>query len=248
MAVPRSPHFRKKAFQSLLWALLGFESAGMAADKVDDPARNIPRATLVGTLLTGLLYLIVCSGIALMLPAAALAKSEAPFALFIEAFWSSGAAQLIAIFAAISAIGALNGWCLMQGEVPAAMARRGMLPAWLAHEDRHGAPARALILSSGIATVFVLLNSSKSTGDLFTFLATVSTSSTLWLYLLVALAALRLGIARSVAVLGAFYALFTLWGAEVSVSGMTLLLMAAGLPLYFYARRSNASQPASLPA
>ena len=53
-----------------LWALLGFESASVAADKVRDPARTIPRATLIGTAATGLIYLIVCSGIALTLPAA----------------------------------------------------------------------------------------------------------------------------------------------------------------------------------
>ena len=52
-----------------LWALLGFESASVAADKVRDPARTIPRATLIGTAVTGLIYLFVCSGIALTLPA-----------------------------------------------------------------------------------------------------------------------------------------------------------------------------------
>lgn len=222
-----------------LWALLGFESASVAADKVDDPARTIPRATMAGTLITGALYLLVCSGIALMLPADALAKSEAPFALFIETYWAAGPALLIALFAAISAIGALNGWALMQGEVPAAMARRGMLPAWLGVEGENGVPVRALILSSAIATGFVLLNSSKATGELFTFMATVSTSSTLWLYLTVGLAALRLGVARTFAALGVAYALFTLWGAEPLVSAMTLLLMAAGVPLYLYARRNS---------
>src|SRR5690606_6019614 len=43
-----------------LWALLGFESASVAADKVDRPAVTIPRATMIGTFATGLLYLTVC--------------------------------------------------------------------------------------------------------------------------------------------------------------------------------------------
>jgi basic amino acid/polyamine antiporter, APA family len=225
-----------------LWALLGFESASVASDKVDDPAKTIPRATMTGTLITGALYLLVCSGISLMLPADALAQSEAPFALFIETYWAAGPALLIALFAAVSAIGALNGWALMQGEVPAAMARRGMLPAWLGAGNGNGVPVRALILSSAIATGFVLLNSSKATGDLFTFMATVSTSSTLWLYLAIAMAALRLEVARGIALLGVAYSLFTLWGAELSVSAMTLLLMAAGLPLFLYARRNSLPQ------
>src|SRR3546814_19005096 len=65
-----------------LWALLGFESASVAADKVENPTVTIPRATIIGTLATGVLYLIVCSAIALMPPAAAVATSEAPFARF----------------------------------------------------------------------------------------------------------------------------------------------------------------------
>src|SRR3546814_18195873 len=48
-----------------LWALLGFESASVAADKVDNPTTTIPRATIIGTLATGLLYLIVSPAIAL---------------------------------------------------------------------------------------------------------------------------------------------------------------------------------------
>ncbi|MEQ1548420.1 MAG: amino acid permease [Chakrabartia sp.] len=223
-----------------LWALLGFESASVAADKVEDPARTIPRATMVGTFATGILYLIVCSGIALMLPASAVEHSDAPFSVFVETFWAREPALLVAAFAAISAIGALNGWCLMQGELPAAMARRGLLPTWLAGENANGTPARALIISSMLASGFVLINSSKSTGDLFTFMATISTSATLWLYLACAAAALRLKVAVPVAVLGMGYALWTLWGAGISVSAMTLILMAAGLPLYWWTIRSAA--------
>ena len=228
-----------------LWALLGFESASVAADKVSDPARTIPNATMVGTLATGALYLIVCSGIALMLPASAVANSDAPFAVFVETFWAREPALLVALFAAISAIGALNGWCLMQGALPAAMARRGLLPGWLAGETGNGTPARALIISSLLASAFVVINSSKSTGDLFTFMATVSTSSTLWLYLACAASALRLNVATPVATLGIGYALWTLWGAGLDVSAMTLILMISGLPLYWWTVRSRPAQQAA---
>ena len=53
-----------------LWAMLGFESASLATSQVDRPETTVPRATLAGAGLTGILYLIVCSGIALLLPAA----------------------------------------------------------------------------------------------------------------------------------------------------------------------------------
>lgn len=228
-----------------LWALLGFESASVAADKVGNPAVTIPRATIIGTLATGILYLIVCSAIALMLPAAAVARSEAPFALFVETYWGHGPALWVAAFAAVSALGALNGWTLIQAEQPARLARQGLLPAWLARENRHGTPAAALLLSSAIATACVILNSNKSTSEMFSFMAVLSTSVTLWLYLACAAAALRLRVAIPVASIGLAYALWTLWGAGPGVSALSLLLMAAGLPLYVWTRLSA---PASAPS
>ncbi len=223
-----------------LWAMLGFESASVANDKVADPARTIPAATMAGTVATGALYLIVCSGIALMLPASAITGSPAPFAVFVETYWAHGPALWIALFAAISAIGALNGWAMMQGVLPAAMAKRGLLPGWLGHETKAGVPARALVISSLIASAFILLNADKSTGKLFEYMATLSTAATLWLYVACAAAALRFRIAVPVAALGLAYAIWTIWGADIKISLLSFVLMIAGLPLYFWARRQRA--------
>lgn len=224
-----------------LWAMLGFESASVANDKVEDPARTVPRATLAGTAAAGLIYMITCSGIALMLPASAVSGSSAPFAVFVEHYWAPGPALLISLFVVVSAVGALNGWALMQGVLPASMAKRGMLPAWLGEETTRGVPARALIIASLISSVFILFNADKSTGKLFTFMATLSTSATLWLYFACAAAALRFRIAIPVAILGLIYATWTIWGAEISTSALSFVLMIAGLPLYALARRRSAS-------
>jgi basic amino acid/polyamine antiporter, APA family len=220
-----------------LWALLGFESASLAADKVEDPERTVPRATLVGTAITGILYLLVCSAIALMLPEAEASASAAPFATFVERNWGAGPAQFIALFAAISCIGALNGWVLMQGELPRSMAAQGLLPSALGKTDADGTPIRAILISSVIASIFVLMNASKGMKALFEYLLLLSTSATLWLYLACALAALKLRVAVPVAALGAAYALYTLWGAGIEASGLSFVLMGAGLPLYYWAKK-----------
>ncbi|MGV3769320.1 MAG: amino acid permease [Sphingobium phenoxybenzoativorans] len=223
-----------------LWALLGFESASACAGKVADPERTIPRATMIGTAVTGLIYLLICSGIALLLPEAVAAHSDAPFATFVARFWSPGPSYFIALFAAISAIGALNGWLLLQGEVPLAMAKAGQLPQWLAKTDTRGTPIRALVISSIIGSIMLLSNSLRGMGDLFQTMALLSTSATLWLYLCCALAALRFRVVIPVAVVGTIYSLWTLWGAGLDISGLSLLLMLIGFPLYWMARRETA--------
>lgn len=221
-----------------LWALLGFESASVAADKVRDPARTIPRATLIGTAATGLLYLIVCSGIALTLPAAQ-TQTGSPFGAFVSHYWSPGPARFVALFVAISCLGALNGWTLLQGEVPLAMARAGELPRWLAATDARGTPVRGLILSTILASLLLVANSLQGLVALFTAMALLATSATLWLYVGCALASLRFRLVVPAALLGLGYALWTLWGAGVVASGSSLLLMAGGLPFYWWARRER---------
>ncbi len=223
-----------------LWALTGFESASIAAGMVKDPAKNIPRATLLGTALTGFIYIIVCSGIALTLPMALMVNSDAPFTTFVDYYWAREPALLIGLFAAVSAIGAMNGIMVMQSELPTAMARRGMLPAWFAGVTARGIPRRVLLLSSFLACLFLVFNASKSMGDLFAYLAKLSTSATLWLYLACALAALHVGVARPVASLGLIYALWALWGAGITISALSFVLMLGGLPLYWWAQQSRA--------
>ena len=224
-----------------LFALLGFECASLAAARVENPEVNVPRATMWGTALTGALYLLVCSFVALMLPQAVIAASPAPLATFMEAYWSPAAAALVSLFAIVSCVGAINGWVLMQGEMPRNMAARRMLPGWFGRTDSAGTPRNALLASSVVATVCLLLNSSRSMQGIYEFMLLLSTSAALWLYLACALAAWRMNVARVFAAVGAVYALWTLWGAGVEASGWSLLLMVAGLPLYWLARRGGPS-------
>lgn len=231
-----------------LWAFLGLESATVPAGRIEDPERTIPFATLVGTALTGLVYLFTCSAVILLMDPAVIAGSAAPFALFVERFWAPGPALMIAGFAAISAIGALNGWILVQGELPATMAEAGNLPRWLAARNRHGTPARALLVSSGLMIGVVLLNYQSSAGEIFGVLMLLATCTSLFMYLVCMLAALRLrffaGWASGrwlpvVAALAAAYSAWTIYGAGGEAVVWGLALLAAALPVYWLIGRAR---------
>ncbi len=228
-----------------LWAMVGFEAACAASHKIDNPQRNVPRATFLGALLAGILYLIVCSGITLMLPADQVAASNAPFALFVSTFWSPQAASFIAFFAAVSAIGAVNGWTLVQGEVPLEMARRRMMPAWFGRTAANGVAVNGLLTASVLGSLLIFANSNQSMGGLFTFMALLTTSVTLWLYLACAAVALKRRIAIPFAVAGLLFGLWSLWGAGWETGSLSIVLMLAGIPLYWWARRSLPNSEAS---
>jgi len=230
-----------------LWALLGVESATVPADKVVDPVRTIPRATLAGTAFAGLIYLVVSSGVMLLTPASVLTGSNAPFVDFVTFHGGGDFRLILAAFASISALGALNGWVLVQGELPAAMARDGVFPAWFGKVAANGAPVRAQVASSTLVTILVLMNYARSMADAFTFMALLATAATLFAYLFCSLAVLRLqGQGRMdrsrtlsvVAAIGAVYSVWTFYGAGWSVTFWGLVLMAVGAPVYWLVRRA----------
>jgi APA family basic amino acid/polyamine antiporter len=220
-----------------LWAMLGFESASLATSQIDRPAITIPRAMLAGAGLAGLIYLIACSGIALLLPADIAANSHAPFADFVGHYWGPGPAAAVALFAAISAIGALNGLTLVVGAIPLSLARAGSLPAWFGVTSASGTPVRAILVGTGLTTVLLLLNAARGLTDLFTFLALMSTSSALFLYFGAVMAAFKLRVGGAVGVAATAFTLWTFWGAGIDATGWSSLLLLAGVPVFLLAKR-----------
>lgn len=227
------------------WGFLGLESATVPADKVEDAQRNVPRATMIGVGLTGLVYLGISLAFALYMPTDQAAASPAPVADFLGRTFGPDVAVVVALFAAISAFGALNGWILVQGEMPWAMARGGVFPAWFARESANGVPVRGHLVSSVLLSGIVLINSQKGMGSLFEFVGSVSISAGLIAYLLSALAALRLAPDnRRVAITALVATVFTLWaewglGWLANLYGGGLILL--GLALYPLVRSAGSS-------
>ena len=237
-----------------LWAMLGFESACVPASRVREPERIIPRATLVGTLVAGLVYVGASGAVFLLLPADVAAASSAPFADLVGTFWGTAAGTAVVFFAAISCLGALNGWVLLQGEVPLALARRGVFPAWFGAVNRRGMPVRAQLLGTALSAGLVAANYTRGMTELFAFMALLATAATLVLYLVAAIAALRLmasgqlrgGALALVALLGTLYALWTLYGAGAEATGWGAVLLATGIPVYLLmTARGGSSRPAA---
>ena len=229
-----------------LWGLLGLESATVPAENVIDPKRNIPLATLWGTVVTALIYVVACSLVILLIPGSKLAGSNAPFADAVRLFWGDRAASLLALFAFISGFGALNGWILVQGEMPRVLAKEKVFPDLFAHESRYRTPDYSLFITSALVTVVMLMNYSGSMVKVFTLIILISTSAYLVMYLFCSLAAFKLawrgdlGVrgqklkwVLAVAMLAALYSAWTLYGAGPEAFWWGMGLFALGLPLYF---------------
>ncbi len=231
-----------------LWAFLGLECATIPAASVRDPARTIPRATIVGTVLAAVIYIVSTVGVMSLVSVERLAASTAPFADGAERLLGTGAGQLVALGAAISCFGALNGWVLMVGQFPMAIAKDGLFPPLFARLSSRGTPARGMIVGGVLSTALVAMNYSRGLVDLFTFIILLSTLSTLVPYVFCSMAvwlmpkqAQPAGVAAIISALAFIYAMFAIVGAGAEAVFYGFLWLLAGLPIYVWVRRRGAA-------
>jgi basic amino acid/polyamine antiporter, APA family len=237
-----------------LFAMLGFEGATAPVGKVRNPTRTIPLAIVTGTTFVALLYLLASTSVSLILSPQATAASTSPFADALVANFGEAAALFAALAIAVAAFGGANNNLLIAGELGYSMALRGDLPGRLTRTDAANAPVISQLLASALTVILILLNSSKSTADLFTFVILLSTTSTLVLYLIGALAAWRrdtLILAKVVIALSIPFSLFAFYGAGIEANLWGLVLLIVGLAIRWLCRRinsSSATRPAAAPA
>jgi APA family basic amino acid/polyamine antiporter len=229
-----------------LFAFLGLESGTIPADSIRDPARTIPRATITGTLLVAVVYIVSTVGVMGVVAPAALGHTTAPFADAARVLFGDRAAALVALGAAISCFGALNGWILVVGQLPLAVARDGMFPAVFGRTTAHGTPARGMVIAGALTTALIATNYTRGLVGLFTFIILLATLSTLVPYAFCALAGIMMereaGARRMPASAGATviasvafaYALWAIGGAGAEVVYWGFLLLLAGLPVYVW--------------
>jgi APA family basic amino acid/polyamine antiporter len=148
-----------------LFSYLGVETAAVAAAKVRDPDRNIPRATIFGTLATAVVYMLSLTAVFGILSTSQLGTATAPFSDAANAiFGGTWAGNVMAILVIISGFGALNGWTMICAEMPLAAANDGLFPDQFKRISQAGVPSYGIVASTLLASVAMILNFLGSSG------------------------------------------------------------------------------------
>ncbi len=159
------------------FAFLGIECATIPSGSVANSAATVAKATTMGTFIATLVYILSTVAIMGMIPAEQLKHSVTPFADAAIMIWGQGAQYLVSAGVAIAAFGALNGYILIQGQLPAAIANDQLFPAVFARKNKNGVPALGVIISSLFVSVFMLMNYTKGLVAQFQFLILLTTST-----------------------------------------------------------------------
>ena len=151
----------------IFWAFVGLETGAMVAGVVDDPDRNVPRATLGGIAIAGVVSLVSSVLMMGIVPTSELADSSAPFALVAGRMFGPWAIPLIAAAAALKATGTLGGWMLVTGESGARAAQRGFLPSVFGHLRGNGSAGTGLLIIAVLMTVLAIVTLSPTVSGQF---------------------------------------------------------------------------------
>ncbi len=246
-----------------LWGYDGWNNMPMAAGEVRDPGRNIPRALILGMLTVMVIYCSLNLAYFYALPFDQVASSSSTryrdalpvAALASKTFLGDYGSRIVAIVFMISALGALNGSILSNSRVPFAMARDGLFFksfGLLSASTR--VPVVCLLVQGFWASVLAISGTFDQLTDCLLFASWIFyalvTSSVFilrhkfpdmdrpyrtWGYPFVPLVFV---------LVAAWLIINTLFSKPVeSITG--LVLMAVGLPLYWYFRHANKSGPSS---
>ena len=233
-----------------LYAFLGLECASIPAENIKNPEKTIPKATMAGTLISTLIYILSTIVLFGIIPAENLINSPAPFAEAGEIIGGKYFGFLISAGAAISAIGALNGWILITSYMPMTMANDRLFPKVFAKKNKKGFPYLSLLLGSILTSFVMTMNYTDGLVDRFEFLILLTTLSTLIPYFFVSVSYIlfhvekrlfKINSFRSV-ILGLFGSLYSLWaifgsGIDSIVYGTILLIL--GIPIYLILKLKN---------
>lgn len=244
------------ALIAVLWAYDGWIEITYVGGEVTDPERNIPRSIVLSTIIGTALYCLVTASFAYVLSPAKMAASSLVASDAAQVTLGRAGAALVAVAIMIATLGSNNGIVLTAARVPYAMARDGLLPRWLAGvHPRFLTPVPSLFVQAVISIALTLISTEPSWKDTYGRLFTYVVLGEFIFYGMSAGAVILLrarapDMPRPYRTWGypltpLLFVLFSIWliwntAREQWLDfAVGMLLIVAGLPLYFLFRKAS---------
>jgi len=239
-----------------LWAFIGVESAVIPYSYVKNPHRNIPLATLIGTVLAALVYILSTTIVIGIVPAAALQSGASAFVVAAQMVFGSWGKWFMLGGALVSCFGCINGWTLLQGQVAMAGAENNLFPVVFGIRNKKGVPAKGLIITAVLESVILLLTLNKDMSSKFQLVVLMASLAALLPYLYSSLAALvilkrQTGLVhvkdKILFVMASLLTIYSFWmmslcGTTVAFYGAIFILTSALIYCWFYSDADNDSE------
>jgi len=174
------------ALVALLWTYDGWSDVTLVSGEIRDPARNLSRAVVLGTVILVLLYTTVQLAVGSLLEPGAAASSTHVVADAVQAGLGPQSGRVVALLVVVSTFGSITGIVLAVSRLGFAMAKDGAFVRWFgAIHPRWRTPARSTGVLVASSIFYVHAGTFRNLLQYFSF--------SVWIfYGLTALAVLRL--------------------------------------------------------
>ena len=228
-----------------LYAFLGIECATIPAGDIENPEKTIPRATMLGAIITTALYILGTIVLFGILPLDTLQNSPAPFAEAAKIMGGEYGGYFVAVGVIISGIGVLNGWILITGQISMATAKDELFPDFFRRENKKGAPVNGFIIGGVLSSIVMLMNYTEGLVEQFEFIVQLTVLVVLMPYLFTSASYALVVIEKKLhakswiktfvlSALGFSYSLWAIYGSGVDTVYYGFLLLLIGIPVYIY--------------
>ena len=153
-----------QTFDGLLLAMVlvmftygGWNDLSFVATEIKTPAKNIPRALVVGVCAVAAIYLLINIAMLMALGHSGLAASETPATEMLKVTIGPVAEKIMAMLICVTALGAVNGMMFTSARIYHALGNQVSAFAWLGKWNaRLQVPARSLVVQSVVTLAMVI--------------------------------------------------------------------------------------------
>lgn len=228
-----------------MWSFVGLETGTVPAGQVQNASRIVPLATVLGTIIAAVIYILGAIVIMGALSPEKLLISKAPYADAANQIFGGSWGVPVAIAAAITSLGSLNGWIIIAGRIPYGAAQDGHFPKAFLKTTKHGTPYVGILVSSACCLPLMLLSLQGSLMEQFNIVVEVGMTLILVIYTICILAYVKFCIrdrnfkgAAVVLVIGSLlFAGWALWASSLRMIVLSGILLLFGIPMRWWMLR-----------
>lgn len=234
-----------------LWLFIGIEGAVVVSGRAKSQTA-VRKATMIGFLVTLLLYVIVS-----LLPlgvytqeAVGAMQNPSMAQIMLESFGKWGEI-MINVGVIVSVFSSWLVWMLMLGEMPLTAAQDGIFPKLFVKENKNNAPSTSLLITTIIIQIILIF--SYFVGNAWTTMISITSVMALPCYLFCTLYLFKIvvqdkypkGIFASktsaliTGLLGTIYGFWLIYAAGLNYMMIACIVYAIGIPLYVVSVRKN---------
>ena len=183
-------------FAVLLFSYVGVESVANNSEQIENPAKIVPIATIIGFLIVAVIYIASTTVIEGMFKAGQIQSAPASFALSMATITHSQlVGQIVALVMAIACIASFLVWGLSSASAAKTSADRGYLPKAYSYTNKFGINSKGLVINGIVMTVveIILMMLGSNVAVAFNLTVTISVLLLLFPYFWSGIALLKKG-------------------------------------------------------